>query len=90
MTHFPTRTVIGALLEFQGAWQALEPVMAQAPHHRPPVHPVLYVKPANTWARAGDPVLLPPDVEEVEVGPALHLEERELSLKIPLHRFPPS
>ena len=71
MTHFPTRTVIGALLEFQGAWQALEPVMAQPPHLRPPVHPVLYIKPANTWARHGDTVLLPPDVAEVEVGATL-------------------
>jgi 5-oxopent-3-ene-1,2,5-tricarboxylate decarboxylase/2-hydroxyhepta-2,4-diene-1,7-dioate isomerase len=71
MTHFPTRTVVGAMLEFQGAWQALEPVMAQPPHHRPPVHPVLYIKPANTWCRAGDPVPLPPDVEEVEVGATL-------------------
>ncbi|MFM8770008.1 MAG: fumarylacetoacetate hydrolase family protein [Rubrivivax sp.] len=71
MPFFPTRTVVGALLEFQGSWQALEPVMAQAPHHRPPVHPVLYIKPANTWARAGEPVLLPPDVEEVEVGATL-------------------
>ena len=71
MPFFPTRTVVGALLEFQGAWQALEPAMAQAPHHRPPVHPVLYLKPANTWARAGEPVRLPPDVEEVEVGATL-------------------
>lgn len=71
MPFFPTRTVVGALLEFHGAWQALEPVMAQAPHHRPPVHPVLYIKPANTWARHGDPVLLPPDVAEVEVGATL-------------------
>jgi len=71
MPFFPTRTVVGALLEFQGAWQALESVMAQPPHHRPPVHPVLYLKPANTWVRAGDPVLLPPDVEEVEVGATL-------------------
>ena len=71
MPFFPTRTVVGALLEFQGAWQALEPVMAQPPHHRPPVHPVLYLKPANTWARAGEPVRLPPDVEEVEVGATL-------------------
>lgn len=67
MPFFPTRTVVGALLEFQGAWHALEPVMAQPPHHRPPVHPVLYIKPANTWAHHGDPVLLPPDVAEVEV-----------------------
>ena len=71
MPFFPTRTVVGALLEFQGAWQALEPAMAQAPHHRPPVHPVLYLKPANTWARASDPVVLAPDVEEVEVGATL-------------------
>ena len=71
MPFFPTRTVVGALLEFQGAWQALEPVMAQPPHHRPPVHPVLYIKPANTWARHGDTVLLPPDVAEVEVGATL-------------------
>ena len=71
MPFFPTRTVVGALLEFQGAWQALEPVMAQPPHHRPPVHPVLYIKPANTWARHGDPVLLPPDVAEVEIGATL-------------------
>ena len=71
MPFFPTRTVVGALLEFQGAWQALEPVMAQPPHHRPPVHPVLYIKPANTWARHGDPVLLPPDVTEVEIGATL-------------------
>ena len=71
MPFFPTRTVVGALLEFQGAWQALEPVMAQPPHLRPPVHPVLYIKPANTWARHGDTVLLPPDVAEVEVGATL-------------------
>ena len=71
MPFLPTRTVVGALLEFQGAWQAMEPVMAQPPHHRPPVHPVLYIKPANTWARHGDPVLLPPDVAEVEVGATL-------------------
>jgi len=71
MPFFPTRTVVGALLEFQGAWQALEPVMALPPHLRPPVHPVLYLKPANTWARPGEPVRLPPDVEEVEVGATL-------------------
>jgi 5-oxopent-3-ene-1,2,5-tricarboxylate decarboxylase/2-hydroxyhepta-2,4-diene-1,7-dioate isomerase len=71
MTFFPTRTVVGAMFEFQGVWQALAPVMAQPPHHRPPVHPVLYIKPANTWCRAGDAVLLPPEVEEVEVGATL-------------------
>ncbi|MFM6131069.1 MAG: fumarylacetoacetate hydrolase family protein, partial [Sphaerospermopsis kisseleviana] len=82
MPVFPTRTVVGALLEFQGAWQALEPAMAQAPHHRPPVHPVLYVKPANTWARAGDPVVLPPDVEEVEVGATLGISFAQAASRV--------
>ena len=30
--HFPTRTVVGALLEFQGAWTAAEPLMQREPH----------------------------------------------------------
>jgi 5-oxopent-3-ene-1,2,5-tricarboxylate decarboxylase / 2-hydroxyhepta-2,4-diene-1,7-dioate isomerase len=65
------KTVVGALLNFRGAWAAMEPAMHREPHHKPPVHPVLYIKPANTWRRAGDPVPLPPDVEEIEVGSTL-------------------
>ncbi len=68
---YPQRTVVGAMLEFQGAWQAMAPAMLQPPHHQPPAHPVLYIKPANTWSRPGQPVLLPPDVPEVEVGVTL-------------------
>jgi len=71
MSFFPTRTVVGAMLEFQGAWLAMEPAMLQPPHHRPPAHPVLYIKPANTWRRNGEPVPLPDDVAEVEVGATL-------------------
>lgn len=65
------KTVVGALLNYRGAWQAMAPAMSQPPHHRPPVHPVLYLKPANTWSADGRPVVLPPDVPEVEVGAAL-------------------
>jgi 5-oxopent-3-ene-1,2,5-tricarboxylate decarboxylase / 2-hydroxyhepta-2,4-diene-1,7-dioate isomerase len=71
MRFFPTRTVVGAMLEFQGAWLAMKPAMYQPPHHRPPVHPVLYLKPANTWRRAGEPVWLPEDVPELAIGATL-------------------
>ena len=67
------KTVVGALLNFRGAWAVMEPAMREAPHHRPPVHPVLYIKPANTWARPGEAVRLPADVPEVEVGATLGL-----------------
>jgi 5-oxopent-3-ene-1,2,5-tricarboxylate decarboxylase/2-hydroxyhepta-2,4-diene-1,7-dioate isomerase len=56
--------------------------MAQPPHHRPPVHPVLYIKPANTWAHHGDPVLLPPDVAEVEVGATLGISFARTASKV--------
>jgi 5-oxopent-3-ene-1,2,5-tricarboxylate decarboxylase/2-hydroxyhepta-2,4-diene-1,7-dioate isomerase len=67
----PTRTVVGAMFEFQSAWDAAAPAMAREPHHRPPVHPVLYVKPANTWCAPGDAVALPDGVDEVEIGATL-------------------
>jgi 5-oxopent-3-ene-1,2,5-tricarboxylate decarboxylase/2-hydroxyhepta-2,4-diene-1,7-dioate isomerase len=65
------KTVVGALLNFRGAWQAMEPAMHLPPHHRPPVHPVLYLKPANTWSTGGRAVVLPADVAEIEIGAAL-------------------
>ncbi len=65
------KTVVGALLNFKGAWAAMEPAMHQAPHHKPPVFPVLYLKPANTWSGPGDAIVLPSDVESVEVGATL-------------------
>ena len=67
------KTVVGALLNFQDAWAALEPAMQREPHHRPPVHPVLYIKPANTWRGPGEDIVLPPEVEEIEVGATLGL-----------------
>ncbi|MGE4241702.1 fumarylacetoacetate hydrolase family protein [Ramlibacter sp.] len=62
------KSVVGTLLNFRGAWQALEPRMHKEPHHKPPVHPVLYIKPVNTWRGPGDAIVLPPDVPEVEAG----------------------
>lgn len=65
------KTVVGAFLNFKGAWAAMEPAMHREPHNKPPVHPVLYLKPANTWRGPGDAIVLPPDVEAIEVGATL-------------------
>jgi 5-oxopent-3-ene-1,2,5-tricarboxylate decarboxylase/2-hydroxyhepta-2,4-diene-1,7-dioate isomerase len=65
------KTVVGCLLNFRGAWAAMEPAMHQEPHFKPPRHPVLYLKPANTWRRDGDDIVLPAGVQEVEVGATL-------------------
>ena len=68
----PTRgTVFGALLNYRGALAALGDAVDAAPYQAPPRAPVLYIKPANTWAAWGSPIALPPSVAAVEVGAAL-------------------
>lgn len=65
------KTVVGAFLNFQGAWNAMKPLMHKEPHFKPPEHVILYVKPANTWRKNGDAIVLPNGVDEVEVGATL-------------------
>lgn len=65
------RTVVGALVNFRGAWEAMEPAMHKEPHFKPPKHVVLYLKPANTWRANGDDIVLPVGVDEIEVGATL-------------------
>jgi len=46
----------------------------EPPYKGAPKHPVLYVKPANTYAGDGDVIRLPADVAEVDVGACLAVE----------------
>ena len=41
------------------------------PYKQPPVAPVLYIKPANTWAGEGDAIRVPPGVDRLRVGGTL-------------------
>lgn len=77
------RTVVGALLNFRGAWAAMEPAMGREPHYKPPVHPVLYIKPANTWRASGEPVVLPADVSEIEIGATLGVVMGRTASRVP-------
>ena len=65
--------VYGTLLNHHSAWQALGDALNQPPYNAPPKAPVLYVKPHNTLAVSGDPVPVPPDVTELELGACLGL-----------------
>ena len=67
--HFwPEGTVYGTLLNSRAELAALGDQVTHAPYKAAPQAPVLYVKPANTWARSGDLVALPPSAPQVEVG----------------------
>ena len=66
-------TVYGTLLNDCDALAALGAAVGEAPYKAPPKSVVLYVKPRNTLAGPGDPVVVPADAPELEVGPAIGL-----------------
>jgi 5-oxopent-3-ene-1,2,5-tricarboxylate decarboxylase / 2-hydroxyhepta-2,4-diene-1,7-dioate isomerase len=65
--------VYGTLLNHRTAWQSLGDAVNQPPYNGAPEAPVLYVKPQNTLAAGGDPVLVPSGVLELEIGACLGL-----------------
>ncbi|MFZ2649201.1 MAG: fumarylacetoacetate hydrolase family protein [Burkholderiaceae bacterium] len=67
------RTVYGTLLNHRPALAALGDAVFQTPYKAPPVAPVLYIKPRNTWAGQGAQVVVPAGVMELEIGASLGL-----------------
>jgi 5-oxopent-3-ene-1,2,5-tricarboxylate decarboxylase/2-hydroxyhepta-2,4-diene-1,7-dioate isomerase len=64
-------TVYGTLLNFSGALAALGEATTKPPYKAPPVAPVLYIKPRNTIAEDGAPVVVPRGVEQLVMGGTL-------------------
>jgi len=82
-----TGTVYGTALNYQGALAALGDAVYESPYQAPPQAPVMYIKPANTLIGCGQPIPLPEDVTELEMGaalgvviarPAFHVSEAEV------------
>ena len=73
--HSPLRrgTVYGTLLNHADALAALGEAVHEPPYKAPPKAPVLYIKPRNTWADAGDAIVVPAGVNELEIGATLGL-----------------
>lgn len=67
----PPRTVVGAALNTRQALEALGDAVNAPPYLAAPKAPVLYIKPANTYAQDGDVITLPADVDEIQVGASL-------------------
>ena len=61
----------GVALNFRGLLEVLEPEFHRPPHDRPPLAPVLYIKPRNTWLAHRRSVPVPTGVDAVEIGATL-------------------
>lgn len=64
-------TVYGVALNSRQQLERLGSALSQAPYVKPPVAPVLYIKPANTLNRAGGVVEVPAGVESLEANATL-------------------
>jgi len=66
-------TVYGTLLNHADALAALGAAVHESPYKGPPKVPVLYIKPRNTWVDDGDAIVVPADVDALEIGATLGL-----------------
>ena len=65
--------VYGTLLNHRSALANLGDSVSALPYKEAPKAPVLYIKPRNTLALSGTPVLIPHDIPRLEVGACLGL-----------------
>lgn len=63
-----TGTVYGVVLNDRGSVERMGAALIEAPYKAEPKAPILYVKPANTFAADGAQVSLPDGAEKVEIG----------------------
>ncbi|KAA0966216.1 4-hydroxyphenylacetate isomerase [Sporosarcina sp. ANT_H38] len=66
-----TGTVFGTLLNYKGVLARLGDAVNDKPYSSPPIAPVLYIKPANTFNRYGGEIPMPAGVSKLEIGAAL-------------------
>lgn len=68
-----TGCVYGAALNFRGVLESLDGALHLDPYKAPPIAPVLYIKPANTFLRDGDPIPCPASTPHLRMGGTLGL-----------------
>ncbi|MDX3895614.1 fumarylacetoacetate hydrolase family protein [Pusillimonas sp.] len=64
-------TVYGVVLNDRGSVERMGAALTEAPYKAEPKAPILYIKPANTFAADGAQVILPGGAEKVEIGATL-------------------
>ena len=64
-------TVYGTLLNHRDALAALGDAVNEPPYKAPPKAPILYIKPRNTWLDAGEAIVVPEGIDELEIGATL-------------------
>lgn len=64
-------TVFGTSLNYKGALKRLGDAVHKKPYSYPPIAPVLYIKPTNTFNRHSAAIPMPVGISKLEMGAAL-------------------
>jgi 5-oxopent-3-ene-1,2,5-tricarboxylate decarboxylase/2-hydroxyhepta-2,4-diene-1,7-dioate isomerase len=67
-------TAYGVILNDSAEREALASAFSAPPYNAPPIAPILYIKPRNTFASSGATICLDEDVDELEASATLALE----------------
>ncbi|WP_391118256.1 fumarylacetoacetate hydrolase family protein [Psychrobacillus sp. L3] len=68
-----TGTIFGTLLNHKGELEQLGNAINDIPYNSPPIAPILYIKPANTFNRYGAAIPMPIGISKLKMGAALGL-----------------
>jgi 5-oxopent-3-ene-1,2,5-tricarboxylate decarboxylase/2-hydroxyhepta-2,4-diene-1,7-dioate isomerase len=61
-------TVYGVALNFRAELESLGEQLERDPYKKPPVAPILYLRPRNTWNVPGAPIQLPADATQLKMA----------------------
>ncbi len=85
MTARPTsdNAVYGVALNFRAELEHLKPQMRGDPYKKPPIAPILYIKPRNTWTAHGAAISIPADVEHLKMAGTLGVVIGRTACRVP-------
>jgi 5-oxopent-3-ene-1,2,5-tricarboxylate decarboxylase/2-hydroxyhepta-2,4-diene-1,7-dioate isomerase len=63
--------VYGVILNFRAELESLGDQLYRDPYKKPPVAPVLYLRPQNTWNTSGAVIRMPPEADGLKVAGTL-------------------
>ena len=77
--------VYGTLLNFRDALAALGDAVTRPPYKAPPVAPILYLKPPNTYAAHGAAIVVPRGVDALAMGGTLGVVVGRVACRVREH-----
>lgn len=63
-----TNAVYGVALNFRAELERLGEELYRDPYKKPPIAPVLYLRPRNTWSSSGAAIRIPADAEALKMA----------------------